>query len=129
MKTNPQKLQIASAVALILGTVAYLAVGGVQSNKSYYVTIGEMKTMGGKAYTRHLRVSGNVAPGSIEHNGSNAHFVLVEQSRTLTVDYVGSEPPPDTFKDNAQALAVGTLRQDGVFEATQLQGKCASKYA
>jgi cytochrome c-type biogenesis protein CcmE len=129
MKTNSQTVRVATAVVLIIGTVAYLAVTGVKSNKSYYVTIGEMKTMGSKAYTRHLRVAGSVAPGSVERSGSNAHFVLVEQGHTLTVDYVGIEPPPDTFRDDAQALAVGTLRQDGVFEATQLQAKCASKYA
>ena len=39
------------------------------------------------------------------------------------------EPPPDTFKDNAQALAIGTYGRDGVFHATQIQAKCASKYA
>ena len=45
------------------------------------------------------------------------------------MNYVGAEPPPDTFKDDAQALAVGTFGRDGVFHATQLQAKCASKYA
>jgi hypothetical protein len=43
--------------------------------------------------------------------------------------YQGSEPPPDTFKDDSQALAVGTYGHDGVFHATELQAKCASKYA
>jgi cytochrome c-type biogenesis protein CcmE len=56
-------------------------------------------------------------------------FVLNEQGKTLAVNYQGSEPPPDTFKDDAQALAVGTYGRDGVFHATQLQAKCASKYA
>jgi cytochrome c-type biogenesis protein CcmE len=45
------------------------------------------------------------------------------------VDYEGAEPPPDTFKDDAQALAIGTYGRDGTFHATQLQAKCASKYA
>jgi cytochrome c-type biogenesis protein CcmE len=45
------------------------------------------------------------------------------------VSYKGSEPPPDTFKDDAQALAEGTYGRDGVFHATVLQAKCASKYA
>ena len=129
MKTNPQTLRIAVAVAVILGAVAYLAITGVQSNKSYYVTISELQGMGNKAYTRHLRVAGNVAPGSIERSGAGARFLLIEQGRTLKVNYDGEEPPPDTFKDNAQALAIGTLGRDGVFHATQLQAKCASKYA
>jgi cytochrome c-type biogenesis protein CcmE len=70
-----------------------------------------------------------VAPGSIQRVGTNARFTLLEEGHTLQVNYQGAEPPPDTFKDDAQALAVGTYGRDGVFHATQLQAKCASKYA
>jgi cytochrome c-type biogenesis protein CcmE len=56
-------------------------------------------------------------------------FVLVEQDQTLSVDYNGTEAPPDTFKDESQALADGSFGRDGVFHAKQLQAKCASKYA
>ena len=122
-------LKIVIATVVILATVAWLAFTGVRDNKSYYVTISELEGMGGKAYTRHLRVAGNVAPGSIHRVGTNADFTLLEQGKVLRVDYKGTEPPPDTFKDDAQALAVGTFGRDGVFHATQLQAKCASKYA
>jgi cytochrome c-type biogenesis protein CcmE len=124
---SPVKIIIATLI--ILSTVAYLAFTGGRDNKSYYVTIGELQGMGDKAYVRHLRVAGNVAPGSIHRVGTNATFDLLEQGRKLTVVYQGSEPPPDTFKDDAQALAVGTYGHDGVFHASQLQAKCASKYA
>src|SRR5271155_4598324 len=117
------------AAVIIVATVAYLSFTGGRDNKSYYVTIGELQGMGNKAYTRHLRVAGNVAPGSIHRVGTNATFDLLEQGRKLSVVYQGSEPPPDTFKDDAQALAVGTYGHDGVFRATELQAKCASKYA
>jgi cytochrome c-type biogenesis protein CcmE len=122
-------IKIIVATVIVLATVGYLAFTGVQSNKSYYVTIGELHKMGDKAYVRHLRVAGNVEPGSIHRSGPNAHFTLIEQGNKLDVTYQGSEPPPDTFKDEAQALAVGTYGRDGVFHATQLQAKCASKYA
>ena len=46
----------------------------------------------------------------------------------LAVVYTGIDPLPDTFKDNAQALADGKLGQDGVFHASKVQAKCASKY-
>lgn len=129
MQQRPQTLRIGIAVIIVLGVIAWLAISGIQSNKSYYVTITELQGMGNKAYTRHLRVAGNVAPGSIERNGTHAQFVLVELGKRLPVQYSGSEPPPDTFKDNAQALAIGTYGRDGVFHATELQAKCASKYA
>jgi cytochrome c-type biogenesis protein CcmE len=121
--------KIILATLIIVGTVGWLSYTGVQQTKEYYVTISELGGLGNKAYTRHLRVAGNVAPGSIQRSGPNAQFVLLEQGHTLKVNYEGAEPPPDTFKDDAQALAVGTYGRDGVFHATQLQAKCASKYA
>jgi cytochrome c-type biogenesis protein CcmE len=126
-KKSPLKFILAGA--LVIGTVSWLAISGAADTKSYYVTIAELNAMGGKAYSKNLRVAGNVKPGSINRSGPNADFVLVEQGRTLRVDYTGSEPPPDTFKDDAQALAIGTIGRDGTFHATQLQAKCASKYA
>jgi cytochrome c-type biogenesis protein CcmE len=124
---SPTKIIIAAVI--VLATVGYLAFTGVRDTKSYYVTISELHSMGPKAYTRHLRVAGNVVPGSIHRVGTNATFELVELGKPLEVNYQGAEPPPDTFKDDAQALAVGTYGHDGVFHAVQLQAKCASKYA
>ena len=122
-------IKILAAAVVILATVGWLAYTGVRDTKSYYVTITQLNAMGKDAYTRNLRVAGNVSPGSIQREGMNVRFTLNEQGRTLKVNYHGSEPPPDTFKDDSQALAVGTYGRDGVFHATQLQAKCASKYA
>src|SRR5215470_10582425 len=122
-------LKFGGATVAILLLLAYLAYTGVQESKSYYVTIKELHKMGDEAYTKHLRVAGNVQPGSIKQTGTHADFVLVEDGETLLVSYKGSEPPPDTFKDNSQALAMGDMGKDGVFHAKELQAKCASKYA
>ena len=122
-------LKFGGATVIILLALGYLAYTGVQESKSYYVTIKELRGMGDSAHTKRLRVAGNVQPGSIKRNGTKVEFVLIENDQTLAVSYSGTEPPPDTFKDNSQALAVGTYGRDGVFHATQLQAKCASKYA
>ncbi len=127
MKRSSIKFIVAAAI--IVGAVAWLAISGARDSKSYYVTITELQAMGKGAYSKNLRVAGNVAPGTIERSGPNATFTLIEQGKTLRVNYVGAEPPPDTFKDDAQALAIGTYSHDGTFHATQLQAKCASKYA
>ena len=128
-KETTTYLKFGGATALILVMLAYLAYTGVQDSKSYYVTIKELQGMGDGAFTKRLRVAGNVQPGSIKRNGTHVDFVLVEQDRTLSVTYAGTEPPPDTFKDNSQALAEGSFGHDGVFHAKALQAKCASKYA
>ena len=122
-------LKFGAVTALIVVLLGYLAYTGVQDSKSYYVTIKELHAMGPGAYAKRLRVAGNVKPGSIKRNGTNVQFVLVEQDQTLAVDYTGTEAPPDTFKDESQALADGKIGPDGVFQAKALQAKCASKYA
>lgn len=132
MQNKNQGRNIGIAVVVVLAVISWLAITGVRSNKSYYVTIKELQAMGPKVYTRHLRVAGSVVPGSIQRDGTHMNFELVEKTtttNTLKVSYTGEDPAPDTFKDNALALAIGTYGHDGVFHATQLQAKCASKYA
>lgn len=116
-------------MVVIVLALGYLAYTGVQESKSYYVTIKELRGMGNNAYSKRLRVAGNVQPGSIKRSGTNMSFTLIENDQVLNVVYNGTELLPDTFKDNAQALAEGTFGRDGVFYAKQIQAKCASKYA
>jgi len=122
-------LKFGGAIVVVLISLGFLAYTGVQESKSYYVTIKELRGMGDGAYSKRLRVAGNVQPGSIKRSGTRVEFVLIEQDQSLSVVYSGTEAPPDTFKDNSQALAEGSFGRDGVFHAKQLQAKCASKYA
>jgi cytochrome c-type biogenesis protein CcmE len=122
-------LKFGGAVAVILVSLGFLAYTGVQDSKSYYVTIKELRSMGDGVYSKRLRVAGNVQPGSIKRSGTRVEFALVENDQVLPVVYSGTEAPPDTFKDDSQALADGSFGRDGVFHAQQLQAKCASKYA
>src|SRR5271165_643106 len=122
-------VRFGAVIAVIVVALSYLAYTGVQDSKSYYVTIKELNTMGDGAYSKRLRVAGNVAPGTIKRQGTHLEFQLEEEGRTIPVVYSGTEAPPDTFKDNAQALAEGRYGKDGVFHATNIQAKCASKYA
>ena len=122
-------VRFGAVIAIIVLALGYLAYTGVQDSKSYYVTIKELNGMGKEAYSKRLRVAGNVVPGSIKRTGTRVDFMLKENELTLPVSYTGTEAPPDTFKDDSQALADGSFGHDGVFHAKQLQAKCASKYA
>ena len=121
-------VRFGAAIVIVVGVLGYLAWTGVQQNKSYYVTIKELQTLDGR-YNKRLRVAGNVVPGSIRRQGSRVEFQLQENDLSLPIVYQGMEAPPDTFKDDSQALAEGQFGRDGIFHATQLQAKCASKYA
>ena len=128
-KEASKYLKFGAVTVLILVSMGYLAYTGVQDSKSYYVTIKELHGLGDSAYSKRLRVAGNVVPGSIKRSGTRVDFMLKENDLTLPVSYTGTEAPPDTFKDDSQALADGSYGRDGVFRAKELQAKCASKYA
>ncbi|HEX7288229.1 MAG TPA: cytochrome c maturation protein CcmE [Candidatus Angelobacter sp.] len=127
-ESKSKTLKFGVAIGVIVLTLGYLTWTGVSQNKSFFVTIAELRAMGDDAYARQLRVTGFVRPGSIHRNGTKADFVIEQGDLMLPVSYKGMEPPPDTFKDHAQAVAIGQLGRDGTFQARELQAKCASKY-
>lgn len=116
-------------MAVIVGSLAWLATAGISGSKSYYKTIAELNQMGGAAQTHHLKVSGDIKPKSIIRESGIVKFTLVQDKLALNVAYEGRDPLPDTFKDGSQALADGRMGPDGVFHAQEIQAKCASKYA
>lgn len=115
-------------IVVVIGTLVWLATAGMKETQTYYKTVAELGKMGDQAYGTRLRVGGDVESGSIQRVGNQVQFVLVQEQLKLKVQYTGSEPLPDTFKDGAQALADGRLGKDGVFRAAKVQAKCASKY-
>lgn len=121
-------LKFGALMTLIVGSLVWLALGGISDSKTYYWTIEELAKNGKSAEGKRLRVGGDVEQGSILKNGAQTSFVLHQGTQTLKVIYDGSDPLPDTFKDGAQALADGRLGPNGVFEAKKIQAKCASKY-
>ncbi len=116
-------------MAIIVGSLLWIATAGVSDSQTYYKTISELFQMTGPAKSRHVRVGGDVKADSIVRANGVVRFTLVQDKLTLNVAYEGRDPLPDTFKDGAQALADGKLGADGVFHAQEIQAKCASKYA
>ena len=123
-----KNLKFGLLTAVILGTLGWLAAGGISQTATYYKEIAELQAMGSDGVDKRLRVGGDVEANSIVRDGQQVRFTIVQNDLKLNVVYAGSEPLPDTFKDGAQALADGKLDASGVFHATKIQAKCASKY-
>jgi cytochrome c-type biogenesis protein CcmE len=122
-------MKFAVLVVAIIGTLTWLAAGGINETKTYYKTVSEVVAMGDAAQDKgRIRVGGDVAPGSITREGTLVKFTLLQDNLKLNVVYTGTDPLPDTFRDDSQALADGKMRSDGTFEANKIQAKCASKY-
>ena len=126
MKRKQLKFVIGSAVIIL--TLAFLGYSGFQESKSYYLTVTELYASKDTAYEKRLKVAGDVVPKSIVRDGKTIKFVISQEGNTLPVVYVGTDAPPDTFVDRAQAIVEGKYGHDGVFTANKMQAKCASKY-
>ena len=120
--------KFAALIVVIAGALIWLAAGGVRESGTYYKTIGELRDMGSGALGKRLRVGGDVETGSIVRTGRAVAFTLQQDKLRLKVVYEGTEPLPDTFRAGAQALADGRMDREGVFRASRIQAKCASKY-
>jgi cytochrome c-type biogenesis protein CcmE len=120
--------KFAVLIAVVLGALIWLAATGVSETKTYYKTIAEVGQMGDRAFDQRVRVAGDVQSGSIQHTHGQVAFTLTQDKLQLKVAYTGADPLPDTFRDGAQALADGRMGRDGVFQASKIQAKCASKY-
>lgn len=127
MKLNERKAKFGIGIVLVVIVLGWLAYGGIQESKTYYVTVAELQASR-DAYQRRYRVAGNVVPGSIRRVGTRVEFQMEAGGKTLPIVYVGTEPLPDTLRDQAQAVADGRYQQDGSFRAQMVQAKCASKY-
>ena len=115
-------------IGVIVVALSFLAWLGFGESKTYYHTIAELQTLQGVDRAHRIRVGGTVQAGSIQHFSGHLDFVLEGEGKAVPVSYIGTDPLPDTFKDNSQALVEGNLAKNGSFVAEHVQAKCASKY-
>jgi len=121
-------IQLTIGLVIIAGGLVALAGVSFQQNLVYYVTVSEFLDSGGNLPPQGLRVNGRVVPGSIvrSEQGIGVTFSITDGSRSMEVNY--AKELPDTFKGGAEVVVEGRVRQDGVFHASFLLAKCASKY-
>lgn len=140
---------------LILVAVVYLIISSTIAGAQNYYTIDELLDRGESAVGTPMQVLGAVLGETIsinrDSNPETITFTIVhipadndvvdEQGGLAAVLAAAVEDPnrqqlqvvfvgiaPDTLEHQAQAIIVGTLREDGVFEASELLFKCPTKY-
>ena len=120
--------QVAIAVAVILGAVAYVFIVGMSETMVYYYNVSEVAEHRVDLTGKAMRVHGQVVAGSIwkDDTGLVHKFLIEEGGHTVPVVY--RDLVPDTFQDLADAVVEGSFDDDGTFQATFLMAKCPSKY-
>jgi cytochrome c-type biogenesis protein CcmE len=70
--------KFAVLMAVVIGTLVWLAAGSIGENKTYYKTIAELGQLGNQAHAQRLRVAGDVEGGSIQRKGGLVEFTLTQ---------------------------------------------------
>ena len=115
----------------MLGVAGYLMVSAIRDTGVYYLTPAELATKTAKdptLFDTGVKVGARVVKGSItrEPGGRQVSFVMSDGAKSYDVVYRGITP--DTFTDEVDVVVEGRLGHDGVFHATTLLAKCASRY-
>jgi cytochrome c-type biogenesis protein CcmE len=117
---------IAIVVAVVLAAVAFLAIGGIGDALVYYITPTELLERGDEAVGETIRLGGLVELGSIEGPATDLTFVLTDGESRVTVH--STVAPTRSFREGSGAVVQGSLRADGVFEASQVIVKHDENY-
>lgn len=131
-------LQIALGGILVAALLGWYAATNLESigTFQYYQTLAEFRSA--HEAGRPARVHGYVANGSIERDlgAREIRFAVVQDpphasvapaADSLTVIY-GTLEAPDMFKDGAEVVVEGRMRDDAVFVADNVMAKCPSKF-
>ncbi len=120
-------------VAILAAAALVAAIVVISFDKrTYYFTVAEAAPQLVDLRGQRFRLKGMVEQDShlIREGTLDQHrFTLTESGAQIVVDYQG--PLPDTFTDESdrtEVVAVGTLRDDGIFEAEEVSAKCPSRY-
>ena len=120
---------------IIGGIILFLAIGvlgwfGFVNSATYYYEVGEFLGKSELYQGQSVRVNGTVVSGSIQQaDGGGISFVIKDintSSTTMKVVYTGAVP--DTLQEENDVVVEGKYTEEGIFEATTILTKCASKY-
>ena len=129
---TPNAIKFGFAGSIVLAAVGYLAFAGMKDGiVQYHLDVGAF-VANPQFQTQHVRLAGTVSDeGLVIGRGRlGAKFMLTGHGQAVPVAYDGVLP--DLFKAGCEAVVEGKLDrplgEGGVFKATLLMTKCASKY-
>jgi cytochrome c-type biogenesis protein CcmE len=118
---------LAGAIILAACTL-YVAYLGASSSWQYYLTVDECLANVPQFTGRRMRISGQVALGSLQvaDDRSSASFMLEGTTGRLPTSCLGLLP--DNLAENVPVVVEGSLGEDGSLRAERVLTRCASKY-
>jgi cytochrome c-type biogenesis protein CcmE len=103
------------ALAVIAGSLGWVAAKGLSSSLVYYQTPTELLQKGDAGIGQAVRLGGFVVPGSIQHRGPRIRFVITDETTRMSV--VSTSDVPSLFREGQGVVLEGREGADGAFHA------------
>lgn len=112
-RTAVRRGRVLVALALIVGSLGWVAFKGLGSSLVYYRTPTEV--LATPDVGQSVRLGGFVLPGTVQHIGSTIRFVVTDGTTRMTVIDTGGVPA--LFRANQGVVVEGSFGADGAFHA------------
>ena len=129
MTRKRRRLYLLLACGIGVGSASALALTAFQSSLTFFVTptqIAQKDPPPGQV----LRLGGLVQMGSVAHTEIDGHpkavFRVTDGKSSVQVSYVGLLP--DLFREGQGIVAIGSIRPNGTFRASEVLAKHDSDY-
>ena len=109
------KTRVLIALAVIGGSLGWVAAKGLSGSLVYYQTPTELLRKGNAGIGQAVRLGGYVLPGSVQHRGGNLIFVITDDTTRMSV--VSSSDVPSLFREGQGVVLEGHEGADGAFHA------------
>lgn len=121
-----QRLALVILAVLLVGGATGLVLAALQDKVAFFVTPSQIAEKSPEA-GRRFRLGGLVVDGSIRREADGTvSFAITDKAQAVPVTYHGLLP--DLFRDGQGVVTDGTLRADGVFEASEVLAKHDENY-
>lgn len=117
-------------IGLLIGVgVFYVFMSSATDGGQWFMEVDEAVAATNIPPDRPIRVKGDVAAGSYQHEeGTTEHYfkIVGKTEQPMPVYYNG--PMPDVFAEGREVVVSGHRRADGTLVASEVIAKCPSKY-
>lgn len=121
-----QRLILVLLALLLVGGATALVLAALQESIAFFVTPSQLAS-GAVEPGKRLRIGGLVEEGSIERGADGTvRFRVTDTAADVPVVYRGVLP--DLFREGQGVVALGTLREDGTFVASEVLAKHDERY-
>ena len=125
MTRKQKRLVVIAGLGVVLAVAATLIFVALRDQIVFFYSPSEVKERSVAAGTA-IRLGGLVKDGSWAKAGETNDFIVTDGRTEMAVRYIGLLP--DLFRDGQGVVAEGTIREDGVFAATNVLAKHDENY-